>query len=110
MFHKHTLIFFYFSLQTTERNLIERDREQVLNSLNQICFVCVFLPIHWMKNQVSALRNLDGILLKLKVYVKFPQGFRCVNIKFPQSVNLSPLSFGMVSASGIIELTRLKLA
>ena len=65
---------------------------------------------HWMKNQVSALQNLDGILLKLKVYVKFQQGFRCVNIKFPQSVNLSPLSFGMVSASGIIELTRLKLA
>ena len=63
-----------------------------------------------MKNQVFALRNLDGILLKLKVYVKFPQGFRCVNIKFPQSVNFSPLSFGMVSASGIIELTRLKLA
>ena len=67
-------------------------------------------PSHLMKNQVSALRNLDGILLKLKVYVKFPQGFRCVNIKFPQSVNISPLSFGMVSASGIIELTRLKLA
>ena len=104
-------------MQYTEENnfpgiLLMIDFEKVFDSvswnfidktLDIFNFEGSFRKWHWMKNQVSELRNLDGILLKLKVYVKFTQGFRCVNIKFPQSVNLSPLSFGMVSASGIIE-------